>query len=273
MQCSIAIVDANAFYCSCFAAFDPSLIGRPVVVLSNNDGNVIARSKQAKALGIPMGAPYFEIRRLVAEQDIAVFSSNHGFFADMSWRFQSLLTDYSPLVEHYSIDEAWLDLQPTRRMTLADIGREIHQRVFKLSGVPVSVGIAETKTLAKVALEYAKTSAKTKGVLDLTQSPYQTEALKRLPVGDVWGIGPRRAELLNRNEIFSALELRNADDLWIRDQLTIVGLRTVHELRERIARPSMLPNQPRAATAQNGNLLVLVRRGNRKLGRRARRRR
>lgn len=228
---AVGLVDANAFYCSCFAAFDASLANRPVVVLSNNDGNVIARSPLAKKLGIQMGQPYFEISRLVAKNNVAVFSSNHGFFAEMSQRFQSLLYQYSPLVEHYSIDECWIDLQPTSRCTLADIGREIHRRVFALSGIPVAVGIATTKTLSKVALHYAKTSAKTRGVLDLTGSRYLDQALERLPVGDIWNVGPRRAELLNRHEIFSALDLCKADDCQVRDWLTIVGLRTKHELQ------------------------------------------
>ncbi len=228
---AITLVDANAFYCSCFAAFDASLAGRPVVVLSNNDGNVIARSREAKALGITMGQPFFELRGLVATHNVAVFSSNHGFFAEMSERFQTLLYNYSPVVEHYSIDEAWLDLQPTARLSLTDIGREIKIRVQALSGIPVSVGIAETKVLAKVAMEHAKTSAKAGGVLDLTRSKYQDAALARLPVADVWGIGPSYTELLNRHGVTTAKALRDTDDRWARQQMTIVGLRIVHELR------------------------------------------
>lgn len=178
-----------------------------------------------------MGAPYFQMRELVARHDVAVFSSNHGFFADMSWRFQSLLFDYSPRVEHYSIDEAWLEVQPTRIKTLTEIGRDIHKRIFSLSGIPVSVGLAETKVLAKVALELAKTSIKARGVLDLTRSPYQSVALEKLPVSDVWGIGSRYAERLNKHGLIAALDLREADDGWIRKHLTVVGLRIVHELR------------------------------------------
>lgn len=228
---TIALVDANAFYCSCFAAFDAKLANRPIIVLSNNDGNVIARSKEAKALGIAMGQPYFEIRHLVMAYDVAVFSSNHAFFGEMSARFQKLLYDYSPEVEHYSIDECFLDLQPTSHMSVAGIAREIHRRVFKLSGVPVSIGVAKTKTLAKVALHFAKTSPKTRGTLDLTDSKYLSLALEQLPVAEVWGIGPARADLLQRYGIASALALRDADDRWIRKQLTVVGLKTVHELR------------------------------------------
>lgn len=149
----------------------------------------------------------------------------------MSERFQRLLYDYSPEVEHYSIDEAFLDLQPTCRLSVADIAREIHRRVFKLAGVPVSIGVAKTKTLAKVALHYAKTSPKTQGALDLTDSKHLPLALERLPVGEVWGIGPARADLLLRYGIATALGLRDADDRWIRKQLTVVGVKTVHELR------------------------------------------
>jgi DNA polymerase V len=237
MSDAIVIVDANSFYCSCSAAFDASLARRPVIVLSNNDGNVIAWSREAKRLGVQMGVPYFEIRGLVARHNVAVFSSNHGFFADMSWRFQSLLYEYAPRVEHYSIDEAWLALEAMSERSRQTIVRDIHQRIFALSGIPVAVGIAETKTLAKVALEFAKTSAKTGGVLDLTRSPYQSTALERLPVAEVWGIGSRYAELLNRHDIASALDLREAEDDWIRRHLTIVGLRTVRELRGIVCHP------------------------------------
>lgn len=234
---SIAIIDANSFYVSCYQAFDPKLKNRPVVVLSNNDGNVIARSKEAKALGIAMGAPFFEIWRLVVAHNVAVFSSNHTFFGEMSERFQHLLYHYSPTVEHYSIDEAFVDLQPFGGRDVPKLAREIHRRIHKLSGVPVSVGVAPTKTLAKVALHYAKTSAKTRGVLDLTNSKYLPLALERLPVSEVWGIGSRRAELLQRHDILNALQLRDAADSWVRQRMTVLGLRTVHELRGIVCYP------------------------------------
>jgi DNA polymerase V len=228
---TIGLIDANSFYCSCFAAFDAKLARRPVVVLSNNDGNIIARNPLAKALGIAMGQPYFEVKHVVRAHDIAVFSSNHAFFGEMSERFQHLLCDFSLVVEHYSIDEAFLELQPIGKETIAGIAREIHRRVYQLSGVPVSVGVARTKTLAKVALHYAKTSPKSGGALDLTDSQYLPLALERLPVREVWGIGPARADLLQQYGIATALALRDADDRWIRKQLTVVGLKTVHELR------------------------------------------
>lgn len=234
---SICIVDADAFYASCFRAFDPKLIGRPVVVLSNNDGNVIARSKEAKALGIKMGQPYFELRPLCAAHNVAVFSSNHAFFGEMSERFQHLLYHYSPTVEHYSIDEAFIDLQPFGGRDTAKLAREIHCRVHKLSGVPVSIGVATTKTLSKVALHHAKTSAKARGVVNLSDGRFVDEALERLPVGEVWGIGPAKADLLQRHGILNALQLRDANDRWIRQRMTVVGLKTIHELRGIICYP------------------------------------
>lgn len=228
---SIAIVDADTFYASCYRGFDAKLTGRPVIVLSNNDGNVIARSKEAKALGIAMGAPFFEIRNTVAGQGVAVFSSNHSFFGEMSARFQKLLYDYSPTVEHYSIDEAFLDLQPFGRMTIPRLARDIHQRIQKLAGVPVSVGIASTKTLSKAALYHAKNSDKARGVVDLSDGRFVDVALDRLPVAEVWGIGPAKSDLLTRHGINTALALRGCDDRWVRQHMTVVGLRTLHELR------------------------------------------
>ena len=230
----IGIVDADAFYASCFRAFDPKLAGRPVIVLSNNDGNVIARSKEAKALGIPMGAAFFEVRGLCAAFEVSVFSSNHSFFGEMSARFQRLLYDFSPKVEHYSIDEAWLHLVGR---DIAQQCREMHQRVRALSGVPVSIGVAQTKTLAKAALFHAKHSDKARGVVDLSSGKYVDVALDRLPVDEVWGIGPAKSEFLQRYGFNTALALRGADDHWVRQRLTVTGLRTVHELRGTVCYP------------------------------------
>jgi DNA polymerase V len=230
----IGIVDADKFYASCFRAFDPKLIGRPVIVLSNNDGNVIARSKEAKALGILMGAAFFEVRGLCAAFDMAVFSSNHSFFGEMSARFQRLLYDFSSLVEHYSIDEAWLHLEGR---DITKQCRELHRRVRALSGVPVSIGVGPTKTLAKGALFHAKHSDKARGVVDLSSGKFVDVALDRLPVDEVWGIGPAKAEFLQRYNINNALALRGADDRWIRQHLTVTGLRTVHELRGTVCYP------------------------------------
>jgi DNA polymerase V len=231
MRWGIALVDANNFYCSCERAFNARLRGKPVVVLSNNDGNVVARSEEAKALGIKMGVPVFQIRDLIKEHAVEVFSSNYELYGDISARMHEALHDFSPDIENYSIDEAFLLLEPTKRLTLDAIGREIRRRIKKLTGIPVSVGIAETKTLSKIAAFHAKRSKKARGVLDLTHSSHQERALELTPVDEVWGIGPRYADLLQRSGIETALALRDAEDSWVRQHLTVVGLRTVHELR------------------------------------------
>lgn len=230
MLSPLALVDADNFYTSAESAFNPRLAGRPVVVLSNNDGNVIARSKEAKALGIKMAQPLFQVRGLLEAHDAAILSSNYELYADLSLRFQTLLYDYSPDIEHYSADEVWMKM-PLSRRSLTETGHEMRDTIQALTGLPVSVGFAETKTLAKVAIEFAKTSARTGGVLDLTRSPYQSEALSRLPVGKVWGIGRQYAALLEQSGIKTARQFRDADDRWVRQQLTVVGARTQKELR------------------------------------------
>ncbi|MEP7338572.1 MAG: Y-family DNA polymerase [Acidobacteriota bacterium] len=227
----VVMADCNNFYVSCERVFDPKLIGKPVVVLSNNDGCTIARSNEAKALGIKMGAPYFEIRGLAQRHGVIVRSSNYELYGDLSARVMDSLSDFSPEVEVYSIDEAFLELKTSRGRSFTDIGREMRERVLRHTGIPVSVGIAPTKTLAKVANHFAKRSEKAAGVLDLTPKRYQDIALKRLPVEEVWGVGRRYTAMLNASGISTALALRNADDRWIQKRMSIVGLRTVHELR------------------------------------------
>lgn len=227
---SIGLIDANAFYASAERAFDPRLARRPVVVLSNNDGNVVARSKEAKALGIKMAQPYFEVRRLLEKANGEALSSNYELYADMSWRFQTAIYDFSPDIEHYSIDEVWAQM-PHSRVPLTETGHQIRQAVEALTGIPVSVGFAETKTLAKIAIEFAKTSSKTGGVLDLTRSPWQPLALERTAIGDVWGIGRQYAAKLEARGIRNALQFRDADQSWVRKLMTVTGARTQLELR------------------------------------------
>jgi DNA polymerase V len=227
----IALVDCNSFYCSCERVFDPTLVGRPVVVLSNNDGNIIARTSEAKALGIAMGAPAFQIRDLIKRHGVIVRSSNYELYGDMSARVMDCLSDFTDELETYSIDEAFLRVYVGAKGSFADLGREIRGRVLKHTGIPVSVGMAETKTLAKVANYHAKRSEKAAGVLSLVRSTYKDMALARLPVDEVWGVGPRYTEMLRRHGIETALDLRDAPDDWVRERMTVVGLRTVTELR------------------------------------------
>lgn len=228
---AIALIDANNFYAACERVFDPRLVGRPVVVLSNNDGCVIARSAEAKRAGIRMGVPVYQIEDLLEEQGIIVRSSNYELYGDMSARIMDVLAEFSDELEVYSIDEAFLEIQVSETGDLATLGRRIRDRVRQVTGIPVSVGIAETKTLAKVANHLAKKSSRADFVLDLTGSPWQAEALARMPVGEVWGIGRKHAARLESYGIRTALRLRDADDDWVRKKMSVVGLRTVHELR------------------------------------------
>ncbi|MCG3145707.1 MAG: Protein UmuC [Gammaproteobacteria bacterium] len=231
MPSAIALVDCNNFYASCERVFDARLVDRPVVVPSNNDGNIVARSNEVKALGIENGAPLFKVRPLLEAHDAAILSSNYELYGDMSNRVMTVLSDFTDEIENYSIDEAFMRLHINPRESFAEIGREIRRRVLKYTGIPVSVGIAETKTLSKIANHHAKRSLKANGVLDLARSPYQELALSRVPVADVWGVGSRYAEMLEARGIKTALDLRNAPDEWVRDRMTVVGLRLVQELR------------------------------------------
>lgn len=226
-----AIVDCNNFYVSCEQVFNPKLVGKPVVVLSNNDGCVVARSNEAKALGIKMGVPVFKISNLIETHGVQVFSSNYSLYGDMSQRIMNTLSRFTPDIEIYSIDEAFLDLSQFKRYDLTDYGHKIRSTIKQWLGIPVSIGIAETKTLAKIANRIAKKSKKTEGVLDLTASPYQNRALEITDVRDVWGIGRSYSRRLKNYGIHSALQLRDADDAFIKKQMGITGTRLLQELR------------------------------------------
>jgi DNA polymerase V len=225
-----ALVDCNNFYASCERVFNPSLEGKPVVVLSNNDGCVVARSNEAKVLGIGMGVPAFEVESIIKKHNVEVFSSNYTLYADMSSRIMETLSTFTPDIEIYSIDEAFLNLAGFK-FPLDEYGRRIQQTVKKSTGIPVTVGIGSTKTLAKVAGKIAKKSAKAQGVLDLTDSPYLGKALAGLPVEKVWGVGIKTAIKLKRAGIKTAFDLSKADIGWIRNKFGIVGVRTIYELK------------------------------------------
>ncbi|MBC7931474.1 MAG: Y-family DNA polymerase [Rubrivivax sp.] len=231
MRTAIAFVDANEFYVSCERVFDAKLRGRPVVVLSNNDGCIISRSGEAKALGITMGAPLFKVRQVVEENDVAVFSSNYQLYGDLSLRLADALHEFTPDVEAYSIDEAFLGLEARPDQSFREYGLEIKAKVYKWTGVPCSLGISQTKTLAKVAQRFTKKHPEAQGVLDLTDPSEQSGVLEQTPVGDVWGVGPAYAKMLKGAGITTALKLRDADRRWIRQRMTVVGARVVEELR------------------------------------------
>jgi DNA polymerase V len=226
-----ALVDCNNFYASCERVFAPALAGVPVVVLSNNDGCVIARSAVAKALGVPMGAPMFKVRDLVQRHGIRVCSSNYALYGDMSARVMAVLNRFSPGVEVYSIDEAFLDLSGFSRVDRVAHGRKLRAEVQRWTGIPVSVGIGPTKTLAKLANHLAKARRGSDGVWDFTDPTTREVALAAVQVGDIWGIGRRHAEMLSLHGIKSARDLHDAPDHWVRARMGITGLRTVLELR------------------------------------------
>ncbi|GGK64143.1 Y-family DNA polymerase [Rufibacter glacialis] len=231
MTSLFALVDCNNFYASCERLFNPDLIGKPIVVLSNNDGCVIARSNEAKALGIKMGAPLFEIKDLLARDGVHVFSSNYELYGDMSRRVVLTLSEYSPNVEVYSIDESFLDLGNFLHVDIQAHARAIWERVPIATGIPVAVGVAATKTLAKLANRLAKKSRKANGVLVLTDPVHVEAALKATEIGDVWGVGRQYARKLALYGVRTAYDLTRQTDSFVKRHMTIVGLRTVKELR------------------------------------------
>ncbi len=226
----IALVDCNSFYASCERVFRPDLRRTPIVVLSNNDGCVIARSAEAKALGIKMGAPYFQIRRDLERWGVVVFSSNYALYGDISERVMTVIEGLVPAVEVYSIDEAFADL--TGVPDVETLGRRIRAQVLACTGIPVGVGIAGTKTLAKLANHSAKRWQKqTGGVVDLLDPVRRDKVLRVTDVSDVWGIGRRMTEQLNSMGIRTAWDLACADAWTLRKQFSVVVEKTARELR------------------------------------------
>lgn len=227
----IALVDCNNFYASCERVFNPSLHGLPIVVLSNNDGCVIARSNEAKALGIRMGVPAFEIKEILDKNNVKVFSSNYTLYGDMSNRVMNSLKEFSPEVEVYSIDESFLGLHGMDHLDLTVYGRTIVKTVTKNTGIPVSIGMAPTKTLAKLANKLAKKTPFSMGVMVLDSEEKIMDAIKGCPIGEVWGIGNQYAIFLNRFNIKTAFDLTRMPKGWIQKELTVVGLRMWNELK------------------------------------------
>ena len=226
-----ALVDCNNFYASCEKLFRPDLKDTPVVVLSNNDGCVVARSREAKLLGIKMGVPVFQIKAEMQRHGILAFSSNYALYADLSSRVMRTLEEMAPRVEVYSIDEAFLDLTGIESViSLVEFGQQVRERIGHWIGITVCVGIAPTKTLAKLANHAAKKYPATQGVVDLTNPDRQRRLLALVPVDDVWGVGRRLSKRLNALGITTALDLANASPRAIRDQFSEVLERTVREL-------------------------------------------
>lgn len=225
-----ALVDCNNFFVSCERVFNPSLCGRPVVVLSNNDGCIIARSNEAKALGIAMGEPYFKARRKIEAEGVAVYSSNHVLYGDMSRRVMSLLATFTPELEIYSIDEAFLHLDGIAGDKLRDYALGIVKCIRRGTGIPVTIGIAPTKTLAKVAAYYGKHYPAYKGVCIIDNETRRVKALTRLPIGEVWGIGRRHRQRMCDYGITTAWDFTQKTESWVKKQMTVTGVRTWKEL-------------------------------------------
>lgn len=231
MPNAIALLDCNNFYASCERVFDAAIKTKPVVVLSNNDGCVIARSEEAKQIGVTMGAPLFKVESLLDENDVEIFSSNYALYGDMSGRVMNLLENFTPEVEIYSIDEAFLNLEP-RKHSLDNLAHSIREKMYQWTGIPVSIGIAETKVLAKIANKRAKKDElREKGVLNLYRSAQTEPILKETKVDDVWGIGYRSGLKLRTNNITTAWQLREMDNRFARRLLTVTGARIALELR------------------------------------------
>jgi DNA polymerase V len=230
MATAYGLIDCNNFYASCERAFRPELRGRPVVVLSNNDGCVIARSAEAKALGVPMGAPFFKCRGLLARHGVEVFSSNYALYGDMSARVMRVLARFCPRVDVYSIDEAFADLTGVPGGPSA-FARRLRATVEAWTGIPVCIGIGPTKTLAKLANRFAKKQPRSRGVFDISASPDPDRVLRWTEIGDVWGIGPRHARRLRKMGVHHALAFRDMDSDWVKRKMTVTGLHTLLELR------------------------------------------
>jgi DNA polymerase V len=236
----IALVDCNSFYVSCERLFNPSIIKKPVVVLSSNDGCVISRSVEAKNLGIKMGEPYFKVKKIVKENDIKTFSSNYALYGDISRRVMKTLKQFSPQMEIYSIDEAFLDLSSIKDEDLLKHCCEIRKTILKWTGIPTSIGIATTKTLSKAANYIAKKEKS--GVINFINFKEIDKILSSISINDVWGVGRQLTKFYIENGINTALELKNMHNGWIKKNTNVFGSRTAMELKG-ISCVSLEPHQ------------------------------
>ncbi len=225
----IALIDCNSFYVSCERLFNPKIRKKPVVVLSNNDGCIISRSNEAKALGIQMGEPYFKEKEIIVKNNVQVFSSNYSLYGDISRRVMRTLKRFNSDIEIYSIDEAFLDLSNFPDNEIEDVGREIRSIVLKWTGIPTSIGIATTKTLSKVANHIAK--KKQSGVVSLIGIENIDPILEKVEINDVWGVGKQLTKFYHQNGIYNAKQLKNKSNTWIKKSSNVLSSRTAMELR------------------------------------------
>ena len=226
-----ALADCNNFFVSCERVFRPDLEGRPVIVLSRNDGCAIARSNEAKALGIKMGDPLFKLRALIDKHNVAIFSTNMSLYADFSRRVRAVLRECAPFIEVYSIDEAFLDLRGIEDVDFDSFAKSLSVRCKRLTGIPISVGVAPTKTLAKIAAELCKSYPKLRGGCFMHRTEDIEKVLKRWPIEDVWGIGRRTTPRLRAVGVNTAFDFTQLNEHYVRREMGITGLRTWRELR------------------------------------------
>jgi len=225
----IALIDCNSFYVSCERLFNPKIKNKPVVVLSSNDGCIISRSNEAKALGIKMGEPYFKVKDIILKNNVHVFSSNYSLYGDLSRRVMRTLKRFNSEIEIYSIDEAFLDLSNFPDDEIEEVGKEIRSIVLQWTGIPTSIGIAKTKTLSKVANHIAK---KTKsGVINLIGIKDIDPILEKVEINDVWGVGKQLTKFFVQNGIHNAKQLKNISNTWIKKSSNVLSSRTAMELR------------------------------------------
>ena len=225
----IALVDCNSFYVSCKRLFNTSIIKKPVIVLSSNDGCVISRSTEAKILGIKMGEPYFKVKKIVKKNNVKIFSSNYSLYGDISRRVMKTLKQFSPKIEIYSIDEAFLDLSSIKDKDLLEYGSRIRKTILKWTGIPTSIGIATTKTLSKIANHIAKKD--NLGVINLINTQQIDKILKKIKINDVWGVGRQLTQFYIKNGINTAYQLKKMPDDWIKKNTNVFGGRTAMELK------------------------------------------
>lgn len=228
-----ALVDCNNFYASCERVFRPELNGLPIVVLSYNDGCIIARSQEAKDYKIPMGIPIHKARDLVDRYNIQVFSANFTLYGDMSRRVMKIIRSYIPQMEIYSIDEAFLSMDSKNiSQNYAQYGLKMREDILKSTGIPVSIGIAPTKSLTKICNHYAKKHKETGGVFDWNDIKDKNEFLEKLPIEEVWGIGRKTSYKMQENSIYNGLQLKNANPVWLRKNFSVSELKIATELNE-----------------------------------------
>ena len=253
-----ALVDANNFYVSCERVFRPELNEKPVVVLSNNDGCIIARSNEAKALGLKMGEPAFKRKAFLQKHHVHIFSSNYALYGDMSKRVVQVLKTYSPAIEIYSIDESFLDLSDFYQVNYELLGKKIKKEVHKHTGIPVGVGISTTKALAKIANRMAKKEKQHQGVAVLSTARDINRALRNTPIDDVWGIGRQYYKFLQSKGILTAYDFTCMNDNWVRKNLTVTGLRLKKELQGISCIPieSILPAKKAIATTRGFGKII-----------------